>query len=118
MDRHGFSKTDFEDKDVSERLRALTMVKCGHHIQTSMLQLSLKQKRIANDWLNTYIYQKLQCDHWLQVLIADFQIICNEELFDPELSSKKDYTNLFVRDTNTFPVLLEKDTDISTTEYK
>ena len=95
MQKNGFSKTDFEDKDVSERLRALTMVKCGHHIQTNMLQLSLKQKRIANDWLNTYIYQKLQCDHWLQVLIADFQIICNEELFDPELSSKKDYTNLF-----------------------
>jgi len=113
-----FCKIDYENPEIFERLRALAMVKCGHHIQTSTSQLSLKKLRMVNDWLNTYIYQKLQCDHWLQVLIADFQIICNEELFDPELSAKLDYTNLFVKDTNTFPVLLEKDTDISTTEYK
>ena len=113
-----FSKTDFEDQDIFERLRALTMVKCGHHIQTTMAQLSIKQRRIANDWLNTYIYQKLGCDNWLDCLLTDFQIICNEELFDPDLSYKKDYTNLFIRDSNTFPVLIDKDTDISQTEYR
>ena len=64
-----FSKTDYETPEVFERLRALTMVKCGHHIQTSMKQLSLKQIRIANDWLNTYIYQKLNCENWFDVLI-------------------------------------------------
>ena len=113
-----FCKTDYETPEIFERLRALAMVKCGHHIQTSMSQLSLKQKRIVNDWLNAYIFTQLNCENWLDCLIADFQIICNEELFDPELSSKKDYINLFVRDTNTFPVLIDKDTDISETEYR
>ena len=118
MQKNSFTKEDYETPEIFERLRALTMVKCGYNIQTSMLQLSLKQKRIVNDWLNTYIYQNLNCENWLEILIADFQIICNEELFDPELSSKKDYTNIYVRDTNTFPILLEKDVDISETEFR
>lgn len=113
-----FSKTDYEDPDVFERLRALTMVKCGHNIQKTMLEMNAKQKRIANEWLNTYIYEKLNCDNWLEVLIADFNIICNEELFDPELSYKKDYTNVYVRNSNAFPILLEKEVDISETEYR
>jgi hypothetical protein len=113
-----FSKTDYENPEVFERLRALTMVKCGHHIQTTMTQLSLKQKRIVNDWLNAYISSNLQCLNWLDVLIDDFQIICNEELFDPGLSYKKDYTNLYIRESNTFPILIDKDTDISETEYR
>jgi hypothetical protein len=118
MQKNGFTKEDFETPDIFERLRALTMVKCGHHIQTTMQQLSLKQKRVANDLLNTYIYQKLNCDDWTTVLIDDFQKICNEELFDPELTYKKDYSNIYVRETNTFPVLIDKDTDISETEYR
>ena len=113
-----FSKTDYNNSDIFERLRALTMVRCGHHIQTSMSSLSLKQQRIANDWLNTYIYQKLNCDNWLDCLISDFQIMCNEEIFDPALSCKKDYSNLYVRDSNTFPILLDKDIDIAETEYR
>ena len=113
-----FCKTDFENPEVFERLRALAMVKNGHHIQTTMSQLAIKQKRIVNYWLNCYISTNLNCDNWLTILIDDFQIICNEELFDPELSYKKDYSNIYVRDTNTFPILIDKDTDISETEFK
>jgi hypothetical protein len=44
--------------------------------------------------------------------------MCNEEIFDPALSCKKDYSNLYVRDSNTFPILLDKDIDIAETEYR
>jgi hypothetical protein len=104
-----FCKTDFENPKVIEKLRAVTMVKSGHNIQTTMSLLSLKQKRIVNIWLNTYIATNLQCENWEAVLFNDFQQVCNEELFDPALSPKKDYTNIYIRDTNMVPFLMEKD---------
>jgi len=105
-----FCKTDFENPKVIEKLRAVTMVKSGHHIQTTMSILSLKQKRIVNDWLNAYIVSNLQCENWEAILFNDFQQVCNEELFDPALSPKKDYTNIYIRDTNMVPFLMEKST--------
>ncbi len=113
-----FCKTDFEDPDIFERLRALSMVRTGNKLQTRFDNLTLKQRRIANEWLNTYIYQKLDCDNWKEILLSDFQILCEEELFDHNLSEKKDYTNVFVRQSSLEPVLIDKETNIEDTEYK
>ena len=73
---------------------------------------------MANDWLNAYISDKLNCDNWLQVLCDDFQILCEEEIFDHNLSSKHDYTNIRIKQSSLEPVLLEKDVNIADTEYK
>jgi len=113
-----FSKEDFNDPDIYERLRALTMVRTGNKLQLRFDSLPMKQKRIANEWLNTYIHQRLDCDNWKDVLLSDFQIMCEEEIFDPALNAKNDYTNLYVKQSSTVPVLLDKDVDISETEYK
>jgi hypothetical protein len=113
-----FCKSDFTDPDVFERLRALSIVHCGHKIQTSFHDLTMKQQRFVNTYLNEYIQKKLDCDNWLEVLLGDFQILCNEELFDPSLNAKNDYTNTYVRASNITPVLLEKEVDIADTEFK
>lgn len=113
-----FGKTDFENPDIFERLRALAMVNTGHKLQGKFSDLSVKQRRDTNDWLNTYIYQKLNCDNWMDTLLSDFNDMCNEKLFDPDLSSKKDYSNVFVRQSSSEPVLLDKETDIRDTEYR
>jgi len=113
-----FTKENFNDPDIFERLRALSMVRTGNKLQTRFDNLTLKKQRFANEWLNTYIFQKLDCDNWKDILLSDFQILCNEELFDPSLSEKKDYTNVFVRQSSLEPVLIDKETDIRDTEYK
>jgi hypothetical protein len=113
-----FTKEDFSDPDVFERLRALSMVRTGNKLQTRFENLTIKQQRFANEWLNTYIFQKLDCDNWMDILLSDFQNLCEEELFDPNLSAKNDYTNVFVRQASSEPVLLDKETDIRDTEYK
>lgn len=113
-----FTKEDFSDPDIFERLRALSMVRTGNKLQTHFDNLTFKQRRIANEWLNTYIYQSLNCDNWMEILLSDFQILCEEELFDPKLSTKKDYTNTFIRQSSIEPVLIDKDVDIRDTEYK
>jgi len=112
-----FNQTDFADPDIFERLRALSVVRTGHHIQTSIYELNLKQRRLANEWLNMYINKFLNCDNWMETLLSDFQTICDEELFDPKLSAKKDYTNTFVRQSCIEPKLIDKETDIRDTEY-
>ena len=112
-----FNQTDFADPDIFERLRALSVVRTGHHIQTSFYELNLKQRRLTNEWLNMYINKFLNCDNWMETLLSDFQTICDEELFDPELSAKKDYTNIFVRRSCIEPKLIDKETDIRDTEY-
>ena len=113
-----FTKDDFSDPDIFERLRALSMVRTGNKLQTRFDDLTFKKKRIANEWLNTYIYQKLDCDNWMEVLLSDFQILCDEELFDPKLNAKQDYTNVYVKQSCIEPVLIGKDVDIRDTEYK
>lgn len=113
-----FTKEDFSDPDIYERLRALTMVRTGSKLQMRINDLPMKQRRIANEWLNTYIHQRLNCENWKDTLLSDFQIMCEEEIFDPALSAKKDYTNIFVRQSSDVPVLLDKDVDIRDTEYK
>lgn len=113
-----FTKEDFSDPDIFERLRALAMVRTGNKLQTRFDSLTIKQRRHANEWMNTYIFQKLDCDNWMEVLLSDFQNLCEEELFDPNLGAKKDYTNVFVRQSSIEPVLLDKDVDIRDTEYK
>ena len=113
-----FTKEDFRDPDVFERLRALSMVRTGNKIHTKFDDLIMKQRRIANEWLNTYIFQKLDCDNWMDILLSDFQTLCEEELFDPNFNAKKDYTNIFIRQSSSVPVLLDKDVDIRDTEYK
>jgi hypothetical protein len=113
-----FTKEDFSNPDIFERLRALSMVRTGNRLQARFEDLTLKKQRFANEWLNTYIFQKLDCDNWLDILLKDFQILCEEELFDPNLGAKHDYTNVFVRQSSIEPVLLDKETDIRDTEYK
>jgi len=113
-----FTKENFSDPNIFERLRALSMVKTGNKIQTRFEHLTMKKQRVANEWLNTYIFQKLDCDNWLDILLSDFQILCEEELFDPNLSATKDYTNVFIRQSSLEPVLLDKETDIRDTEYR
>lgn len=113
-----FNQTDFADPAIFERLRALSVVRTGHHIQTSFHDLSIKQKRVTNEWLNMYIKEFLSCDNWFDTLLSDFQNLCEEELFDPKLSAKKDYTNIFVRRSCTEPFLIDKETDIADTEYR
>lgn len=113
-----FTKDDFNDPNIFERLRALSMVRTGNKLQTRFDDLTIKKKRMANEWLNTYIFQKLDCDNWLDILLSDFQILCEEEIFDHNLSAKNDYTNVFVRQSSSEPVLLDKETDIRETEYK
>jgi len=112
-----FNPTDFATPEIFERLRALSIVKTGHKLQTSFHDLSLKQQRITNEWLNIYIHSHLNCENWLEVLLADFQDLCQEELFDPSLNSKKDYTNIYVRQSCIEPKLIDKETDIRDTEY-
>jgi hypothetical protein len=107
-----FNQTDFADPNIFERLRALSVVRTGHRIQTSFHDLNLKQRRLANEWLNMYINEFLTCDNWFDILLGDFQTICDEELFDPELSAKKDYTNIYVRQSCSEPKLIEKESDI------
>lgn len=116
--RMSFCKTDFEDPNIFERLRALSMVRTGNKLQSKFGDLTLKQRRAANEWLNTYIFKNLNCDNWKDVLLSDFQILCEEELFDPNLNAKNDYTNIFVRQSSLEPVLLDKETNIEDTEYK
>jgi hypothetical protein len=113
-----FTKEDFSDPDVFERLRALSMVRTGNKIQTKFDNLTVKKQRVANEWLNTYIFQKLDCDNWKEVLLNDFQILCDEEIFDSNFDAKHDYTNLIIRQSSLEPVLLDKETDIRDTEYR
>ncbi len=113
-----FGKSDFEDPDIFERLRALTMVRNGYRLQTKFGQLSVRQRRDANEWLNMYIYKNLNCENWFDILLNDFNEMCNEKIFNPDLNEKKDYSNIFIRQSNLEPVLIDKETDIRDTEYK
>lgn len=113
-----FCKSDFEDPEIFERLRALSICKTGNKIQTNFHNLTMKKKREANEWLNSYIFNKLNCDNWREILLNDFQILCHEELFDPDLNSKNDYTTIFVKQSNLEPVLIDKEINIEDTEYK
>lgn len=100
-----FNKSDFENPMVYEMLRAISVVKCGHPIMTQFSLMSLKSKRIANEYLNNYIKNTLNTVDWEQILQGDFNQLCQEEIFDDSFGEKRDYTNLFVRHTTTEPVL-------------
>ena len=89
-----FTKVDFNDPDIFERLRAISVVKINKNIMTKFSSLSLKEKRLANEDLNNYIKQYLGKENWKQTLINDFNSICREELFD---NPKFDFSKVYVQ---------------------
>ena len=87
------NQTDFNDPDIFERLRAISVVKINKNIMTKFSSLSLKEKRLANEQLNNYIKQYLGEDSWKETLIHDFNTICSEELWE---NPKFDFSKLYV----------------------
>ena len=88
-----FTQADFLDPDIFERLRAIFVVKTNKNIMSKFSSLSLKEKRLANLELNNYIKENLTTETWKDTLIADFNAICREEIFE---NPKFDYAKLYV----------------------
>ncbi len=88
-----FTQTDFNDPDIFERLRAISVVKINKNIMTNFRTLSLKEKRLANLELNNYIKESLGTESWRDTLIFDFNAICREEIFE---NPKFDYAKVYV----------------------
>ena len=101
-----FSQEDFKNPITFEMLRAIAMVKTGNPLLTHFSNLPTKQKRVVNEFLNNYIKNQLSGENWEQCLQEDFNELCQEEIFDDTFGEKRDYTNIFVRNTNTEPILL------------
>lgn len=101
-----FNQEDFKNPITFEMLRAIAMVKTGNPLLSHFSNLSAKQKRVVNEFLNNYIRNTLADEDWELRLQEDFNELCQEEIFDDSFGEKRDYTNIFVRNTNTEPLLL------------
>ncbi len=88
-----FTNEDFLDPDVFERLRAISVVRINKNIMTKFSTLSIKEKRLANEQLNNYIKEKLNGTDWKETLIAEFNAICREELWE---NPKFDFSKVYV----------------------
>jgi len=85
-----FCPDDFLKKEIKDKLHVITMSKLNKYPLTNFETLSIKEKRIANEIVNEYISKlpKLNAD-WNAKLTNDFNLICNEDIFD---HPKIDYT--------------------------
>ena len=85
-----FCPDDFLKKEIKDKLHVITMSKLNKYPLTNFETLSIKEKRIANEIVNEYI-RKLPPlrDDWNAKLTNDFNLICNEDIFE---NPKIDYT--------------------------
>lgn len=85
-----FSPEDFSNKEIKDKLHTITLSKMGKYPLTPFESLSFKEKRVANDILNTYIHHLPPLrEDWHAKLTRDFNIVCEEEIFN---HPKIDYT--------------------------
>lgn len=78
-----FSPKDFSNKEIRDRLHCITLSKMGKYPLTPIESLSFKEKRVANDILNTYIHHLPHLrEDWYATLLRDFNIVCEEEIFN------------------------------------
>lgn len=103
-----FNKSDFENPETFEMLRAIAVVGAGAPIMHPFATLSAKQKRLTNEYLNNYIKTSLSSADWKEKLQQDFNNLCHEEIFDDTLGEKNDYTVFPVKQSNSEPVLIEE----------
>lgn len=90
-----FCPDDFLNKDIKDKLSVITMSKMGKYPLTNFENLTMKEKRVANEIVNDYIKKlpTLNAD-WNAKLTYDFNQICNEEIFN---NSKIDFTQAIVK---------------------
>jgi hypothetical protein len=84
-----FCEDDFLKREVREKLHVITMSKFNKYPLTDFNTLSMKEKRVANEILNEYV--KHLPEHWETKLTCDFNLICQEEIFN---NPKIDFTAL------------------------
>jgi len=84
-----FCEDDFLKKEVKDKLHVITMSKLNKYPLTDFNTLSMKEKRIANEILNDYV-RRLP-EHWETKLTCDFNLICQEEIFN---NPKIDFTEV------------------------
>ena len=84
-----FCMEDFSRKEIRDMLYCVTFSRFNKYPLTDLKTLSLKEKRIVNEILNDYIH-KLPKEDWLSKLTADFNQVCQEDIFE---NPKIDYTS-------------------------
>ena len=76
-----FCEDDFAKKEIREKLHVITMSRFNKYPLTDFNSLSMKEKRVANEILNDYV-KHLPVDGWNTKLTCDFNLICQEEIFN------------------------------------
>jgi hypothetical protein len=78
-----FTKEDFLNPEVGQRLSVIIMSKINKNVLTLFSKLITKDKKEFNKYLNEYI-ASLGEEDWEETLTKDFNEVCNLELFDTE----------------------------------
>lgn len=77
-----FSKEDFLNPEVAQRLSVIIMSRMDKNVLLSFSKLTPKDKKHFNKLMNEYIVS-LGID-WKQKVEADFNEVCQDELFSSE----------------------------------
>jgi len=103
----GFSKEDFEDKEVSLKLLSIINDKLRVSVLTAFSKLNKRQQVYFNEELNKYI-QSLPQEGYLEVINKDFNRILNDVLtsedFKPETQR--------VKCSSTLPIEIKKEESV------
>jgi len=77
-----FTKSDFENREVIEKIQVIIMSQMGKHPLNSFRNLTSGEKKRFNIALNAYIRTFLsEADNWENILQTDFNTTCNDDIF-------------------------------------
>lgn len=83
-----FGKDDF-NKENAQRLSVIIMPQMKRHPLFSFRELNERDKTKFNKLMNAYIQTHLAGDDWEAKLHADFNDICNDEIFTDDLAPER-----------------------------